>query len=244
MLSVNLLTRKRKASEDVFDTSIKRRKQERENLLPISHINTRKQKANEEIFKKSAKRLKQDRQKEPLISHIKAHIDLKGLQSSIYNLKGALKQKECVRRQNFSIVRERFTYMIYEDRGYVNVANIKHWEELLDVLPVFCTSFNIDITKLPADRLQVDNITASGSFFKRIDLIQLNSYFNNKPPSSQFPLTVCQFWRKRFPAVFLKTRQSGTVIVHNSGCYCIVGAKNLENLSSIYKWICAFICEL
>ena len=179
----------------------------------------------------------QSSQSQPSISHIKAHIDLKGLDACISQLKQSLGDKEKKKKHNFFIVKERFTYMIYDKRGYINIANIKHWDELLNVARVFATSFRLDEEKLTSDRLQVDNITASGDFCRKINLLELNKHFCEKRADLTFPNAIYQYRRNRFPAAFIKTRQCGTVILHSSGRYCIVGAKNLTDLASIYKWI-------
>lgn len=186
-----------------------------------------------------------DIQSLPSISHIKAHIDLKGLESCISQMQCALQTKRKEKKQNFLIVRERFTYMIYEEkrRGYVNIANIKSWEELAEVVPTFAASFNIDPAEQSTLTLKVDNITASGNFYKKVNLMQANYYFNNMSDAT-FPQAVYQYRRNCFPAAFIKTRQCGTVILHSSGRYCIVGAKNLQSLEDIFKWIYAHICKL
>ena len=180
---------------------------------------------------------------QPIISHIKAQIDLKGLDSCILQLAKSLREKPKVKKYNFYVVKERYTYMIFEKRGFINIANIKSWEDLANVLPSFEKSFSIKTVKLASSMLKVDNITASGVFPARINLVGLNDHFSKAPPSAQFPKAIYQYSRNRFPAAFIKTRQCGTVILHATGRYCIVGAKDLADLENIYTWIHALIFE-
>ena len=180
----------------------------------------------------------------PLISNIKAQIDLKGLDACICQLSDSLQRKEKVKKHNFFVVKERFTYMVYEKRGFINVTKIRNWEELFTVMLAFAESFKIDQTKLGSERLKVDNITASGNFKRNVDLNKLNIYFNKRPSNAPFPKTIYQYGRNRFSGAFVKTRQSGTVIVHKSGKYIIVGSKTVEQVNSIYQWIYAIIQKL
>lgn len=181
---------------------------------------------------------------QPKISHIKAQIDLKGLDSCISQLKESLKKKTQTKKHNFCVVRERFTYLLYAERGFINVANIKNWKDFFSVLQTFSDSFEIDCRQLSADRLKVDNITASGHFKQKVDLNKLNTYFNERQANSPFPKTIYQYRRNRFPAAFIKTRESGTVVLHGSGKYIIVGTKNTKQLNKIYTWIYALIRAL
>lgn len=179
----------------------------------------------------------------PSISHLKAHINLKGLDSCIVQLNASLasKEKSCIR--NYIVVREKFIYTIFAKHGYINISNIRNWCELIEVLPHFATFFNIDISKISNQLLVVDNTTSSGHFGKKINLVKLGKLFAERKEQT-FPKALFHYDRNRFPGAFLKSKQSGTAVVHTSGGYSIVGAKCHKDVQAIYFWILAYIQRL
>jgi TATA-box binding protein (TBP) (component of TFIID and TFIIIB) len=180
---------------------------------------------------------------EAKICHIKAQIDMEGLDSCMAQVVESLQEKEKEDKNNFSIVRERFTYLVYPKRGFINVCKIGNLEEYSTVMHTFAKSFKVDERELSASRIKIDNITASGSFQRKVNLNELNSYFNRNPLLLPFPKTVYHYNRNRFPAAFIKTRQGGTVAIHSSGKFFIVGTKNTKQIDTVYKWICAIISK-
>lgn len=80
----------------------------------------------------------------PTTNHIKAHISLKGLPNCIKQLSQALKEKKNKKRKrNFIVLKEFYTYTIFPACGFINIANIKNWEDLKNIVPAFASSFGI-----------------------------------------------------------------------------------------------------
>jgi TATA-box binding protein (TBP) (component of TFIID and TFIIIB) len=179
----------------------------------------------------------------PSICNLKAHINLKGLSSCIKQLNLSLEGKEKNQVRNYIVVREKFIYTIFPRHGYINVSNIKNWEELLEVLPHFANSFNVDIYQISEQRLKVDNTTSGGHFRRQINLVKLKELFNNNI-DQQFPKAVFHYDRNRFPGAFLKSKSLGTAVLHTSGGYSIIGAKSQKDIDFIYSWMCAYIAKL
>jgi TATA-box binding protein (TBP) (component of TFIID and TFIIIB) len=174
---------------------------------------------------------------EPKINNIKAHTAVNKVH--IEDLKTALLFKEKEVHNNFVVVRDNYTYIIFPERGFINVTKIKRLDEIKDLKKEIAKCFSLELSMLDED-VVIDNITAAGDFGKRINLYALQNFIN-KNTSSDFTVI---FNRDFFPGAFCKTYKYGTVMVFVSGKYSIVGAKCLMHVNKLFQKIYAHICEL
>jgi TATA-box binding protein (TBP) (component of TFIID and TFIIIB) len=172
-------------------------------------------------------------------SHIKAHINLKGLPYCIDQLRCSLsnRSKKAKRTRNIVVVREKFTWTIFPSCGFVNVTNIKNWDDVDNVIPSFANSFDISERDI-INRLTIDNSTSTIDSKRPINLIALQNIFAQLDlRRSSFPLSVFEFDRDIFPGAFFKSKQCGTIVVFGSGKLNVMGATCLNDIKMLYQFI-------
>jgi TATA-box binding protein (TBP) (component of TFIID and TFIIIB) len=132
---------------------------------------------------------------------------------------------------NFSVVREEHTYIIFPEKGFVNITGVRRFSELVSIIPKFCAAFGLAQTDVASDVI-VDNISASGDFYSRVNLSRLQQLLNRRGGEEYFTV---QFDRNFFPGAFCKTRGFGTLTLFPSGKFVVVGAKCLEHLEKTFQ---------
>lgn len=181
--------------------------------------------------------------------HLKAHIDLNGLPSCIRQLQCSLRHLEkrgkATRKRNMVVVRERehaFTYTIFPGCGYINVANIKSWKHVENIIPSFAATFDIEEQHL-ANRLIVDNSSNVVDWQRPINIIALEQTIAQLDlRQSLFPESEFELVREVFPGGFFKTKQkgTGTIVIHGTGKCLVMGATGIDRI----KVLCQFITRL
>lgn len=175
----------------------------------------------------------------PTVNNIKVHITL--TQTGVQHLKVALRHKSKKTYNNFSVVREGgHTYIIFADKGFVNITGVSSYEQLPNIIPQFCAAFHL-VEQDVASPCVVDNISASGDFKKRCNLVHLQQLLNRRGGKNYFTVS---FDRNYFPGAFCKTRGFGTLTLFPSGKYVLVGAKCLEHLQQTFQEMCAVMTLL
>lgn len=127
---------------------------------------------------------------------------------------------------NFAVLRNRYVYTIFTS-GFVNVTKINceckvqlavtHLEELLQI----CTG-------LEDNPAVIDNIQASGNFFRYVNLLKFKRYVK------QITDIRVSYNPEHFPGLNLKFGNRGTILIFTSGKYSIVGAKSMDDCDKIY----------
>lgn len=175
----------------------------------------------------------------PKINNLKVHILLDN--SGVTCLRKSLFTTVKKSYNNFSVVKDTFTYIIFPQRGFVNITGIKGFLDIVRVIPHFCLFFGLDECNILSD-IVVDNISASGNFWQRVNLVQLHQAINKKKVKSCF--VSCTFDRNRFPGAFCRTRGFGTLTLFPSGKYVVVGAKCQEHVDNIFQQMSVVIAIL
>jgi TATA-box binding protein (TBP) (component of TFIID and TFIIIB) len=171
----------------------------------------------------------------PIVNNLKTHISLKG--ENVYQLTQSLERKERKVHNNFSVVNNVYTFIIFPKSGFVNITGIKSFSDLKNVIPHFCKVFDIKLTE-PAE-LIIDNISAAGSFNRKVNLVRLQEVINSE--KTDFSV---HYDRNFFSGAFCKAIGFGTVTVFPSGKYVVVGPKCQEHVDSIIQKMDAIIHAL
>ena len=163
----------------------------------------------------------------PQIQNIKGHFYV----SCKYGFKKTL-QLICANKHikikfhhNFAVVRNKFVYIIWYERGFVNVTKIKSISKLHKSMSHFCKLFKVSSNN---KKVTIDNITASGKFHQCINLKKLALFLE----AQQFQT---RYNRYKFPAIFVKIYKHGTLTIFGSGSFNIVGCRSLDHLSAVYN---------
>lgn len=122
---------------------------------------------------------------------------------------------------NFSVLRNKYVYIIYWTSGYVNVTGIKQEALIADSQLHFSYLMNI---KEEISDPSIHNICASGRFSNQIDLERIHEIVREKSLLSAI------YNLSYFPALFLKNPKYGTCVMYKNGKYSLVGVKKTENI--------------
>jgi len=151
-------------------------------------------------------------------------------------------EKKCFKRHhNFVVYRQNYVFIIFFQKGTVNITGIRSSLKIFDAIDTFCQQF--DISKELLSEPIIDNITASGDFRKYVDLSSLKRLINN-PKKAVSIISSASFNTGIFPACFCKTFKIGTIIVLASGKYNIVGAKCFNHITQLYMAMSIYISML
>ena len=164
--------------------------------------------------------------KEPAVNNVKIgfRYDYKKhtpllFKKKLDNIKGELKHYH-----NFSKWRNKFTYLIYWTKGYVNTTGIKNLVDIDESKHHFMKLLDIteeDITSQPS----IHNICASGSYSKVINIPKIEKHLR------EFEKTYrVTYHRSYFPAIFVKIPNIGTCNLFRNGNFSIVGVRQMENI--------------
>ena len=174
----------------------------------------------------------------PKVNNLKGHISLtaRGAQQ----LRETLMCKEKTRHNNFVVVKEDLTYIIFPDIGFVNITGIKDFSFLERIIPRFCETFSVrgeDVTS----QLVIDNISAAGDFHRLIDLSSLQQKINLPEERRRFSFHLD---RNFFPGAVCKSVGLGTITVFPSGKYVIVGVRCQADVNRIFQKMHVLIVAL
>jgi TATA-box binding protein (TBP) (component of TFIID and TFIIIB) len=173
------------------------------------------------------------------INNLKVHIQL--TTAGLQHLRTALEFKEVKTHNNFLVVREGVsTYIIFPNKGFINITGIRGFSILSSVIPTFCQIFGLERDEISSD-VVIDNISAAGNFWQRVNLVHLKSRLNKRGENNFFSV---HFNRNRFPGAFCKTAGFGTLTVFPSGKYVVVGAKCQEHVEKLVRRMFAVIRTL
>ena len=175
----------------------------------------------------------------PKINNLKAHIVL--TESGIYCLEEALRRVEKKCYNNYVVVKDKLTYIIFPKKGFVNITGIKTFSKLPQVVPEFCAFFDINASDV--SNIIVDNVSASGNFLRRVNLANLQKKINGEGFKNR-KFFSCHFDRNFFPGSFCKTQGFGTLTLFSSGKYVVVGSKCLEQVDRIFQEMSVVISTL
>ena len=130
-----------------------------------------------------------------------------------------------------TVRRSKYVYNIFESSGTINATGIRSTEEITDCINIIC--FDCNLLKSDISETIVDNLTASGTYNKEIDLKSVLRNINTIAQNKN-QIDAC-YGRNTYPGVFCAHHGLGTIIVYSNGKYSIVGAKCLEHILRIYK---------
>lgn len=168
---------------------------------------------------------------EPKINNLKISIVISN--AAYMDILKNLNQEKTKEHKNFLVIKDNYTYIIFPN--HINITGIKSIKDLENVKTELCKTFFLDPSLLQEDTV-IDNITANGSFKRRLDLAELKKTLNSE--KNNFKV---DFDRNYFPGAFCKTYKCGTIILFASGKYVIVGAKCPTNVTKIYKMMLVHI---
>jgi TATA-box binding protein (TBP) (component of TFIID and TFIIIB) len=172
----------------------------------------------------------------PKVKNIKGHVQVSRL--AVNQLTLSLKGKRFKQYHNFLCVYDRYTYIIFPKRMYVNITGVKNFEELPSVIPNFCKDFNIDIGLIESNFV-IDNLTASGHFGKSLNLADIQEYLNE---GESPPFTV-SYDRDIFPGAYCKHRL-GTISLFATGRFNILGVKCSQEIEEVFTSMLAITNKL
>lgn len=182
----------------------------------------------------------------PVVNNLKVHFLLD--HSCIHHVTEVLRSREdTVCYNNYFVVKNRFSFIIFPKSGFVNITGIKSFSHLPEVIPHFCKLFPHVGEKNIASEIVIDNISAAGNFGQRVDLVCLQHTVNRSKERGGAREKTCftvHFDRNFFPGAFCRTRGFGTLTVFPSGKYVVVGAKCLEHVDKVVQQMLVIISTL
>ena len=166
---------------------------------------------------------------EPIIKNIKLHFKI-DRNKTHHVLKRSreiqiLHPSKVAIYQNFLVYREKYIYTVFGGSGYINVTKVKTFEDIPPCITNFCDIFHLSLHQLQPS-LGIDNITASGSLRRKLDLNSLRSAFSQHK---------FKYNPNSFPGCFVKFKDLGSIIIFKNGSYSIVGAKCKAHVTQIYQ---------
>lgn len=174
----------------------------------------------------------------PLVKNVKFHFKVRKDIDLLKKIKGIEEFCSVKWHVNFAVVRDVCAiFIIYYSSNFINVTGVKRIRSISSVISTFCSLFGIDTTAILSPYV-IDNITASGSFNRIIDLSKLKERLNS---SSIF---TCGYNSIYFPGAFCKTTNLGLVTVFRTGSYVILGGKCTKNVNKVLKHMLAVINTL
>ena len=151
------------------------------------------------------------------ISNIKHSIQLQnfGIDSFYYPVKVY---------QNFFVLHNKFTYIIFKKSRannvvHINITKVKNFKEIKNSIKHLQTI--LQISRAFIVKSFIDNITITGKLATEISLtkyIAVNSHFTIK------------YSPEKFPGLFVKIKTLGSIILFSSGSFIILGAKSKKKL--------------
>lgn len=158
------------------------------------------------------------------------------------NIKKKRKKVKPAFRQlhNFTVIRGKNTYMIWNKNGVVNITGIKCLCHLSEAVSDFCLLFGVN-EKIISQPI-IDNLTATGNFNRSINLLRLQEIIRKDEIITSINSVI--YNPSYFPGTFCRTNSSTTCIVFPKGVYNVVGAKCRTDIQEIMKEMSALILRL
>jgi TATA-box binding protein (TBP) (component of TFIID and TFIIIB) len=178
--------------------------------------------------------------------------------ASLFTKVGKKQRPIFSRSHNFVVFRDVFIYTIFPNSGTVNATGISCYKDISKAVVLFCRKFGLrrkchlsrafsfsDFLQRRHQRKRfiVDNITATGTFGKSIDLRLLKKEINTPTDGGVSRLTA-SYNISHFPACFCRSHCYGTIIVFSTGKYNIVGSKCRTDVKTAYQIMLASINKL
>ena len=133
----------------------------------------------------------------------------------------------CAQKRNILVIKDIYSITIFQklnNKYHLNITGIKSLNIISEVINwiirIYCDKIDFRLIAY-----NIDNITSAFDIKQKISL---HTLANNVKHSSYNP--------ERFHALYFKN-DKGTVVVFQSGKINIVGAKSLENILSLWKYI-------
>jgi len=155
--------------------------------------------------------------------------------------KGNNKKKLFQQYHNFTVLRGKNTYIVFTKSGTVNITGVRSLTVLSRAVNNFCKQFGVN--KDLITRPIIDNITATGSFQRPINLLKLKQLVNNNKENTSGIISVASN-PSYFPSAFCRTSNSTTCSVFEKGTYNIIGAKCQKEIQEVMKQMNALIQKL
>ena len=171
-----------------------------------------------------------------MISHVK--VSLKTTFIVLDNVCEIAKRNNlyCISYGNFVVLKIKYTYIVFKSdkqgRNHVNIVKIKAPEEIQESVDSF-----LSIIGCKKHSLTVDNISASISVFKKLDIDEIVNKEKYKQLNHFLSL---KYNDQLFPGASIKF-SIGTAVVFSSGKINFVGCKTIHNLECLKQSICAII---
>ena len=177
---------------------------------------------------------------EPRISHLKLSIFLNANVEK--NVTEKLKEKVVKKINNFYVLHDTYTFIIFPNCRKISVAKVKCFNDAENVIPSFCKLFDLEKNMVESN-FKVDNISAYGDFHCMLDLRLLKEQANILYNTSVGDFKV-QYDRDIRGGAVCRTLNLGTIIVFTKGKYFIVGSKCQEQVTNIYQKMLTLITDL
>jgi TATA-box binding protein (TBP) (component of TFIID and TFIIIB) len=182
----------------------------------------------------------------PVINNIKIRFtviesQLPTLRDEIRKISEVKDKKTFKKLHNFIVFRSSFIFTIFFKSGTVNITGIQRLTDISQAVSVFCQTFDISRRDI-VDSIIIDNITASGSFNRDINLRNLKEKINGGKNESR--IKSASFNPNYFPAAFCKTFGIGTILIFGSGKYNIVGAKSQLDVMEVFNLATTIINDM
>lgn len=182
--------------------------------------------------------MEEDRHK-PRVTNIRVTLFLE--KEGVQLMTAKVKEPHFRKINNFFMVStSTFIYTIFPNSDKIGVTRVKQEQDLACLQAHFVSTFCLP-THVVKDTWRIDNISATGSFQKEVNLARLKNLVNEryKKGSSLF---LIQFDRNFRAEAICRTFSIGNITLFSSGKYFIVGAKTfsdvhllVENLFSIIR---------
>lgn len=134
------------------------------------------------------------------------------------------------RYNNFIVIKDNFVYTIFRPGknklNHINVTKIKSIDDI-DKAIENLNFFGLSIIK---SSLNIDNITGSFNLKKEVYLKKVIEIIQE---DEQFRTIKVSYNNEKFPGLFLKVKEIGTIIIFYSGKVVFVGCKTLTNLECL-----------
>lgn len=175
------------------------------------------------------------------ISNIK--LSLKLSRVCLDSVQNVLLKKKCVKGveiivkkyQNFLVIKNVFTYILFKSGdkqfNHLNITSVSSYEKIDSACDHLLNNLLEELNVKEIFR-RIDNISATFNANKKIELLDIISFFNSSCEIS--------YNSEKFPGAFLKFK-IGTIIVFHTGKCVFIGCKNLSNLKCLEKNILKYV---
>ena len=113
------------------------------------------------------------------------------------------------------------------------MTKVRGENDLENVIPHFCTIFSLHPCHV-REEIRIDNISASGTFGKKMNLAALQQRANKSYIKGSGNITI-QFDRDVRPEAICRTFSIGNLTLFASGKYFVIGAKSVSNVKDLVK---------